>query len=90
MDLREAAARDPVLSAVIRALTSSEPCPHENEEVRFYLNEGQSSYLRVSDGLLMHSRIDERESKVVVPSSVAKFVELGVKDLRSFHAIRLV
>ena len=49
MDFRDASAGDPVVGAVIRTLSSGEPCPSMNDEVRFYLSDGQLTYLRVSE-----------------------------------------
>ena len=70
MSVRDASARDPVVSAVIHSLSTGETCELDNDEARFYLSEGQRPYLSVRDGVLLRSRIDGLEPQVVVPASL--------------------
>ena len=70
ISLRDASARDPVVSAVIRSLQTGERCDLDSDEVRFYLSERQRPYLSERDGVLVRSSIDRLEPQVVVPRSL--------------------
>ena len=70
ISLRDASARDPVVSAVIRSLQTGERCDLDSDEVRFYLSERQRPYLSERDGVLVRSSIDGLEPQVVVPRSL--------------------
>ena len=68
--MRDASARDPVVSAVIRSLESGETCQSDSDEARFYLSERQRPFMSVRDGVLVRSSIDGLEPQVVVPGSL--------------------
>ena len=70
ISMRDASARDPVVSAVIHSVVTGEACELDSDEARFYLSERHRPYLSVRDGVLVRSSIDGLEPQVVVPSSL--------------------